>query len=124
MKRVLVIDDDADIRMLVRMSFERVGDEVIEATNGLEGVERARAERPDAILLDMLMPKMDGPATVRELKRDPETAEIPVVLLTAMIQPRDRGRVDELPIQGTITKPFDPLRLPRELDEMIASSGG
>jgi CheY-like chemotaxis protein len=123
MKRVLVIDDDPDIRMLVRISLERVGDEVIEAANGLEGVERARAERPDAILLDVRMPKMDGPATVRELRRAPETAEIPVVLLTATIHPRDRARLDELPIQGTITKPFDPLQLPRELDEMIASSG-
>jgi CheY-like chemotaxis protein len=120
MRRVLVIDDDDDIRMLVRLSLQRVGGmEVIEAANGRAGVELARAERPDAILLDVMMPEMDGPTTVRELRDLPETSAIPIVLLTAKVQSRDRERFAELPIQGTIPKPFDPLELPRQLDEMV-----
>jgi CheY-like chemotaxis protein len=122
MKRVLVIDDDDDIRMLVRLSLQRVGGlEVIEAANGREGVELARAERPDAILLDVMMPEMDGPSAVRELRASPETAAIPVVLLTAKVQARDRERFAQLPIQGTIPKPFDPLELPRQLAEMVGA---
>jgi CheY-like chemotaxis protein len=123
-RRVLVVDDDDDIRMLVRLSLERVGgNEVIEASNGREGLERARAELPDAILLDVMMPEMDGPTTVRELRLLPETTAIPVVLLTAKIQPRDRERFAELPIAGTISKPFDPIALPGQLDEMLAPRG-
>jgi CheY-like chemotaxis protein len=120
MRRVLVIDDDDDIRMLVRLSLQRVGGmEVIEAANGRAGVELARAERPDAILLDVMMPEMDGPATVRELRARPETESIPVVLLTAKVQPRDGERFDELAITGTISKPFDPIQLPAQLDELL-----
>jgi CheY-like chemotaxis protein len=123
-RRVLVVDDDDDIRMLVRLSLERVGgNEVIEATNGREGLERARVERPDAILLDVMMPEMDGPATVLELRSRPETAAIPVVLLTAKVQPRDRERFQALPIAGTISKPFDPIRLPALIDELLGSGG-
>ena len=123
-RRLLVVDDDDDIRMLVRLSLERVGGhEVIEAANGREGLERARAELPDAILLDVMMPEMDGPATVLELRSRPETAAIPVVLLTAKVQPRDRERFAELPIAGAIAKPFDPIALPGQLDEMLARSG-
>jgi CheY-like chemotaxis protein len=121
-KRVLVIDDDDDIRMLVRLSLQRVGGlEVIEASNGREGLDLARSEVPDAILLDVMMPEMDGPTTVLELRRIPETAAIPVVLLTAKVQARDQERFAELPIQGTIPKPFDPLELPRQLREMVAT---
>src|SRR3954454_22237609 len=90
-RRLLVVDDDDDIRMLVRISLERVGgNEVMEASNGREGLERARRDRPDAILLDVMMPELDGPATVQELRSIPETADIPVVLLTAKVQQRDR----------------------------------
>jgi CheY-like chemotaxis protein len=123
-RRVLVVDDDDDIRMLVRLSLERVGgNEVIEAANGREGLERARAELPDAILLDVMMPEMDGPTTVRELRALPETERIPVVLLTAKVQPRDRERFSELPIAGAIAKPFDPIALPGQLDELLARGG-
>ena len=120
-RRLLVVDDDDDIRMLVRLSLERVGgNDVIEATNGREGLERAQAELPDAILLDVMMPEMDRLTTVRELRALPETANIPVVLLTAKVQPRDRERFSELPITGTIAKPFDPITLPGQLDELLA----
>jgi CheY-like chemotaxis protein len=121
---VLVVDDDDDIRMLVRLSLERVGgNEVLEATNGREGLELAQAERPDAILLDVMMPELDGPSTVRELRALRETASIPVVLLTAKVQPRDRERFADLAVTGTIAKPFDPIRLPAQLDELLGGSG-
>jgi two-component system alkaline phosphatase synthesis response regulator PhoP len=124
MRRLLVVDDDDDIRMLVRLSFERVGgNEVIEASNGREGLERARSDHPDAILLDVMMPELDGPATVRELQALPETAAIPVVLLTAKVQQRDRERFDLLPVRGTIPKPFDPIALPGQLDALLGLSG-
>ena len=124
MASVLVVDDDDDIRMLVRLSLERVGDnEVLEARNGREGLERARAELPDAILLDVMMPELDGPSTVVELRKLPETAEIPVILLTAKVQPRDQERFAELPITGTIAKPFDPLGLARQVEELLGSGG-
>ena len=124
MKRVLVIDDDDDVRMLVRLSLERVGGKtVIEAANGPEGLERATEESPDAILLDVMMPGMDGPATLRELRARPETAAIPVVLLTAKVHPGDRDRFSQLPVQGTIPKPFDPRELARRLDDMIDHGG-
>jgi CheY-like chemotaxis protein len=124
MNRVLVIDDDDDVRMLVRLSLERVGGKiVIEAASGPEGIERAAAESPCAILLDVMMPAMDGPATLRELRSRPETAQIPVVLLTAKVHPSDHERFSDLPVQGTIAKPFDPLDLARRLDELIASGG-
>jgi CheY-like chemotaxis protein len=119
-RRLLVVDDDEDIRMLARLSLERAGHEVIEAVNGRDGLERARGELPDAILLDVMMPEMDGPTTVRELRAAPETAAIPVILFTAKVQPEDRERFAELPVSGTIPKPFDPLALPRQLDELLA----
>ena len=122
MNRVLVIDDDDDVRMLVRMSLERVGGKtVIEAADGREGVERAAADAPDAILLDVMMPGMDGPATLRELRARPETAAIPVVLLTAKAHPSDHDRFSDLPVQGTIAKPFDPLELAGRLDDLVGS---
>jgi CheY-like chemotaxis protein len=124
MTRVLVIDDDDDVRMLVRLSLERAGGKIVlEAANGPEGVERAAADAPDAILLDVMMPGMDGRATLEQLRARPETAAIPVVLLTAKVHPSDHGRFSELPVQGTIAKPFDPLELPRRLDDLIGRGG-
>ena len=122
--RVLIVDDDEDVRMLVRMSLERVGGfEVLTAASGAEGVEHAREQRPDAVLLDVMMPGMDGPATVSALRGSPETADIPIVLLTAKISPHDRERFRDLPINGAIAKPFDPIELPGALTEMLSDDG-
>jgi len=82
-RRVLVVDDEADIRVVSRMSLERIGGwEVLEADSGARGIELAEAEQPDAILLDAMMPDMDGPATIEKLKAAETTREIPVLFLT------------------------------------------
>jgi CheY-like chemotaxis protein len=122
--RILIVDDDEDVRMLVRMSLERVGGfEVLSAASGREGVAHAREQQPDAILLDMMMPGMDGRATVAELRGLPETADIPIVLITAKISPRDHERFGDLPIQGAISKPFDPIELPGQIAKLVDAGG-
>ncbi len=83
-KHILLVDDDDDIREVVRISLEAVGGwQVSSASSGIEGIAKAIAERPDAILLDVMMPGIDGPATFKRLQHDPATRNIPVILLTA-----------------------------------------
>jgi CheY-like chemotaxis protein len=111
-RRVLLIDDEDDIREVAQLSLELVGQwDVVTASSGAEGLRRAAADQPDAILLDVMMPDMDGAATFKHLQSDPRTCEIPVVLLTAKIfdSPTDRNGLEGVSV---ISKPFDPLRLP------------
>jgi two-component system, OmpR family, alkaline phosphatase synthesis response regulator PhoP len=111
-RRLLVIDDEDDIREVAQLSLEMTtGWEIITASSGAEGIAAANRDRPDAILLDVMMPEMDGPTTFRRLRDDPATAHIPVVLLTAKAQGSDRSRFLELGVNGVLTKPFDPLTL-------------
>ena len=119
-KRVLVVDDEDDIREVVQLSLEvGAGWEVLAAASGPEGIELARSVRPDAILLDVMMPEMDGPTTVLALQADATTRAIPVVLLTAKLQPADRRRFQELGVAGLIAKPFDPLTLHEQLSRTV-----
>jgi len=111
-RRVLVIDDEDDIREVAQLSLEMTtGWEISAASSGAEGIATANREQPDAILLDVMMPEMDGPTTFRHLRDDPATAHIPVILLTAKAQSSDRSRFLELGVNGVLTKPFDPLTL-------------
>jgi two-component system, OmpR family, response regulator len=122
--RVLVIDDEPDIRTVAEMSLARVGGhEVLLAGSGEEGIEAARSQRPDAILLDSMMPGLDGPATIERLKADPDTAAIPVVFLTAKLQAVDRERYLQLGAVAVLPKPFDPMGLPDELERALGSEG-
>jgi CheY-like chemotaxis protein len=115
-KRILIVDDEDDIREVAQVSLELVGNyDVVTAANGREGLERARSERPDAILLDVMMPEMDGPTTLAHLRADPQTHDIPVVFLTAKTQTMERARLAELGAAGILTKPFDPLKLAGEV---------
>jgi CheY-like chemotaxis protein len=121
MPTVLLIDDEDDIRTVGRLSLEKVGGwEVLEAPSGASGIELAAEGRPDAILLDSMMPDMDGPATLERLKADERTSGIPVLFLTAKLQPADRERYLELGAEGIIPKPFDPMTLP---DDVAAALG-
>jgi CheY-like chemotaxis protein len=115
-----VVDDESDIREVAQVSLELVGDyEVTTAACGRDGLEAARSDRPDAILLDVMMPEMDGPATLAELRADPETRDIPVLFLTAKTQSTERARLAELGAEGILTKPFDPLKLAGEVAETL-----
>src|SRR6266571_1586511 len=107
--KVLVIDDEAPIRLLCRVNLEAEGMNVIEAADGPSGVEKARDEKPDVILLDVMMPGLDGWRVAEELLEDDETSEIPIVFLTARRTKHDRLRGLELGAVDYITKPFNPL---------------
>jgi CheY-like chemotaxis protein len=110
--KVLVIDDEEDVRFVARMSLGRVGKmTVIEASSGKEGIALACSERPDFILLDMMMPGMDGVATFRALHDAEETAQIPVVFLTAKAMASEVQRLKDLGAKGVVLKPFDPMTL-------------
>ncbi len=110
--RILIIDDEDDIREVASLSLESVaGWEVIAAGSGAQGLARAIEHHPDAILLDVMMPGMDGPTTFRELRNNPSTAKIPVLLLTAKVQSSDQRRFADLGVEGVLFKPFDPLTL-------------
>jgi CheY-like chemotaxis protein len=115
-RRVLLVDDEDDIRLVARASLERLaGWQVLAASSGREGIDVARAEQPDAIVLDVMMPGLDGPGTLVELRADPATADIPVVFLTAKVQAAERRRLEELGAAGVVAKPFDPMTLAGEL---------
>ncbi|HEY0150654.1 MAG TPA: response regulator [Longimicrobium sp.] len=119
-RRVLVIDDEDDIREVAQLALEAVaGWEVFSASSGAEALRVAAEHMPDAILLDVMMPEMDGPSTFRALRAQPATAEIPVILLTAKVQASDRTRFQDLGVNGVLTKPFDPMELARQIEEVL-----
>ena len=114
--RVLIIDDEDDIREVAALSLETVaGWEVITANSGAQGLARAAEFHPDAVLLDVMMPGMDGPTTFRELRANPATAKIPVLLLTAKVQSSDQRRFADLGVDAILFKPFDPLTLAAQI---------
>lgn len=118
--RVLIIDDESDIREVAQMGLELVsGWEVATATNGPDGVSLAVSARPDAILLDVMMPDVDGPETLLRLLAEPATATIPVVFLTARTQVADVEWLESLGARGVIAKPFDPVTLGDDLTELL-----
>jgi CheY-like chemotaxis protein len=119
-KHILLVDDEDDIREVAALSLEAVGGwRVSCASGGGSGVAMARAEPPDAILLDVMMPGLDGPATFACLQEDPLTRDIPVILLTAKAQTADRRRFAELGVAGTLTKPFDPMTLTDQITAIL-----
>ena len=118
--RVLVIDDEAPIRLLCRVNLEAEGMEVLEAADGPSGLETARLERPDVILLDVMMPGLDGWRVAEELLDDERTKHIPIVFLTARAELRDRARGIDLGGVDYVTKPFNPIDLAPLVRELTA----
>jgi DNA-binding response OmpR family regulator len=118
--RVLVIDDEAPIRLLCRVNLEAEGMEVLEAADGPSGLETARGETPDVILLDVMMPGLDGWRVAEELLDDERTAAIPIVFLTARAELRDRARGIDLGGVDYVTKPFNPLELAPLVRDLLA----
>ena len=111
MTRVLVIDDEAPIRLLCRVNLEAEGMEVLEASDGPTGLEKARNDEPDVILLDVMMPGLDGWQVAEELLDSDSTSSIPIVFLTARAEVRDRARGLDLGGIDYVTKPFNPIEL-------------
>src|SRR5262245_52263293 len=115
-RNILVIDDADDIRDVTQISLERVGGWTVStARSGQEGIEKAIAEQPDAILLDVRMPDMDGPATLQQLQANAMTRHIPVIFLTGLVQAADQRLFAELGVTAYITKPFSPLTLANQI---------
>jgi len=115
-KSILVVDDEEHIREVAAVSLELTENwNILTAGSGAEALRLAPLLKPDAILLDVMMPEMDGPTTFRALQSDPATSGIPVIFLTAKVQAADRRRFAELGVRSMIAKPFDPLRLAEEV---------
>lgn len=112
MKRILLIEDERDIQEVAQLALESIGGYTVEVcSSGAEALEKVVAFDPDLILLDVMMPDMDGPATLKALRNLPETADIPVVFMTAKSQAREIRRFEKLSRLDVITKPFDPMAL-------------
>lgn len=118
--KILLAEDEPDVQLIARLSLKKAGFTVVTAGNGLEALERVAAERPDVILLDWMMPDMDGYETCRRLKADPATAGIPVIFLTARVQEAEVARALALGAAGCIGKPFDALTLGQRVTELVA----
>ena len=123
MTKVLVIDDEAPIRLLCRVNLEAEGMDVIEAADGPSGVEKARGEGPDVILLDVMMPGLDGWHVAEQLLQDGRTTGIPIIFLTARAEFRDRARGLDIGGVDYITKPFNPLELAPLVQRLLERIG-
>jgi DNA-binding response OmpR family regulator len=120
MTRVLVIDDEAPIRLLCRVNLEAEGMKVIEAADGPSGLEQAREHDPDVVLLDVMMPGLDGWRVAEHLLEDERTNEIPIIFLTARAEFRDRARGLDIGGVDYVTKPINPLELAPLVRELLA----
>jgi two-component system chemotaxis response regulator CheY len=116
---ILVVEDDESIRNLIVSQLQDAGFEVSTAADGLEGLEAIRDRRPDAVLLDINMPRMDGFTVLERLKSDPETSDLPVLMLSAQSSPEDIRRAVQLGANDYIGKPFESRQLLRRVDRMI-----
>jgi CheY-like chemotaxis protein len=119
-RRILVVDDDDASRHAVAHSLQvMAGWEVVEAYCGAQAIESAKQHQPDAILLDVMMPAMDGPAMLGKLRAARATSHIPIVLLTAKVQAVHDGSLSHLPVAAILSKPFDPLRLASQVADAL-----
>ena len=120
MRTVLIIDDEDDIREVAALSLEATaGWKILTASSGAEGIEIAVAHKPDAILMDVMMPGVDGPSTFRIMQENPAISHIPVLLLTAKVQGVDKRRFADIGVAAVLFKPFDPLTLADQISEAL-----
>lgn len=125
LRKILYVEDDDDIRTVTVMALEMLGDFEVEAhASGSTAIERAAAFGPDLILLDVMMPDMDGPATLAGLRRQPSLARTPAVFFTAKARPDEVARLRELGANDVLAKPFDPQALPDALRRIWAAARG
>ena len=118
--KIMIVDDDEDICTVAALAARRIGGwNVVIAASGQEALARARSERPDVILLDVMMPVLDGLATLVKLREEPSTAAIPVIFLTAKVQRLEVEHYMALGASGVIRKPFDAMTLPDEVRRIV-----
>lgn len=110
-KRILVVDDERHIVRLIQVNLERAGYEILTAFDGVEALEKVSQDNPDMLVLDVMMPRMDGFEVLRNLKADPRTESIPVIMLTAKAQDADIFRGWQTGVDAYLTKPFNPREL-------------
>ena len=122
MQKVLVVEDEVDIADLIRFNLERSGYEVLKAHDGIAGTEVAIKERPDLVILDLMLPGRDGYGVFRELKRDARTSSIPIIMLTARAQTEDRIQGLEVGADDYLTKPFSPKELVLRVQSILRRS--
>jgi len=122
--RILIADDEPHIVELVRVCLEDSGVEIMEAGDGEAALAAARQRHPDLILLDVMMPRVDGFEVGRRLKADAATRDIPILMLTAKSQPTDRERGADVGAESYVTKPFSPSKLASEVQKLLARRRG
>ena len=110
-KKILAVDDEKHILRLVQINLEKAGYEVVTGSNGREAIEKVRSEKPELVVMDVMMPEMDGFEALKQLKSDPETADIPVIMLTAKAQDADVFHGWQSGADLYLTKPFNPMEL-------------
>ncbi len=121
LKNVLYVEDDQDIQMVAQMALEIVGGlSLMACSSGQEAIAAAATYQPDLILLDVMMPDMDGPTTLLELRKLPNTAAVPVVFMTAKVQAAEVSHYRSLGAIGVIAKPFDPMTLAEQVRQLFA----
>lgn len=119
-KRILIVDDEADVRAIAQLGLEMgAGWQVLAASSGQEALSVAADQQPDAILLDMMMPDMDGRATLQQLKTNPTTRSIPVILVTAKVNSADQASFAGLDVAAVVAKPFRPLELAHQVSSAL-----
>jgi CheY-like chemotaxis protein len=119
-KQILVIDDELDIRTVIQACLELVGGyEVILASSGQAGLQLAAIAQPDAILLDVMLPDLDGPATFAQLQANPQTGQIPVIFFTAKVRPADQERFLAMGVKAVLEKPFDPVLIASQIATIL-----
>jgi len=116
LQKILYVEDDEDIQRIVRMSLERIGKLSVEIVgNSMNAIEAMKAYQPDLVMLDWMMPEMDGPTLFRMMKEDSDVADLPVVFITAKASSRELEELIRMGAKGTISKPFSPKDLPDQL---------
>ncbi len=123
-KKILIVDDELFVRELIKIKLKLYGFEIIEGSNGLEAIELAAREKPDLILLDLMMPKMDGFEACEKLKTDPKTAQIPILILTARGEQAFKEKGEAVGAVGIVTKPFSPQKLAEMVMDILNKSQG
>ncbi len=119
-RHILIVDDEDRIREVVYACLVKLAKwEATTAASGAEAIQTAATEQPDAILLDVSMPGMNGLETFQQLQADPQTQSIPVIFLTAKVQPLDQAQYQQLGVAGLIVKPFDPVQISQEISRLL-----